>query len=137
MNSTPTPSTPFTTFSSYPAGMNCCPSTPRPLKRKMILSIDNEDIYVPTSHGHDAATHVTIHIADLPSLPFSNCIDDDVASDIIARISLKTSPSSSSAPSTPSSRSLLTNTHPSRQDCIRPVLRQRDQSQKNFLARCA
>ncbi|KAL7435995.1 hypothetical protein ACHAXH_003157 [Discostella pseudostelligera] len=137
MNPTPTPSTPFTTFSSYPAAMDCCPSTPRPLKRKIILSIDNEDIYVPTSHGHDADTLVTIHIADLPSLPFSNCIEDDVASDIIARISLKSSPSSSSAPSKPSSRNLLTNTHPSKKDCIRPVLRQRDQSQKNFLARCA
>lgn len=131
MNSTSSSSSsPCTPSSTIMDNYYCQPTTPRPLKRKMILSmVDHEDkniIYVPASDCHH-----TVHIADIPHLPFfPTRIDDNDVPKLISRISLK-----KSASTTASSSGFLM--HPP-QDGSRPAVRQRgDESRKNFLARCA
>jgi hypothetical protein len=112
------PSTPFT-VPCNPTMEYCCPSTPRPLKRTMILSVDTEDIYVPTSHGHD-----TVHIVDLPPLPFPAVIDGN---NTMSELKLART----------SSQSLPFTLNP-RKECSRPGGSQRcENGQKTFPARCA
>ena len=112
--------------------MELCPSTPRPLKRKMVLSIDREDIYVPTARGGDDDSRLTIHIADLPSLPFPKRIsnENEAPDKIMSKISVKPSRTSASSFNSPLSSSSTS------QECNRSVS-QHDRDQKNYIARCA
>jgi hypothetical protein len=123
MDPTSSPIVPFAKPSS--AIMDYCPSTPRPLKRKLVLSVDSEDIYVPTSRSGDDASRLVIHIADLPSLPFPKRFSNENEASMSKPS--RTSASSFNSPLSSSSTS---------QECNRSV-RQRDQDQKNFIARCA